>query len=70
MKRTLEGTYVTDANPSTLKRIWTNSVFGLTIGKLTDGDRFAKALEAIFGKRLTYAELTGKVGEVVPPAQA
>jgi hypothetical protein len=30
---------------------------------LTDADRFALALSQIAGKRLTYAELTGKVGE-------
>ena len=30
---------------------------------LTDADRFALALSQISGKRLTYAELTGKVGD-------
>jgi hypothetical protein len=30
---------------------------------LTDADRFALAVSQIQGKRLTYAELTGKVGE-------
>ncbi len=30
---------------------------------LTDADRFALAVSQISGKRLTYAELTGKVGE-------
>jgi len=30
---------------------------------LTDYDRFMLALSQISGKRLTYAELTGKVGE-------
>ena len=30
---------------------------------LTDGDRFMLAVSQISGKRLTYAELTGKVGE-------
>jgi hypothetical protein len=30
---------------------------------LHDGDRFALAVSQISGKRLTYAELTGKVGE-------
>jgi hypothetical protein len=30
---------------------------------LTDLDRFARAVSQIAGKRLTYAELTGKVGE-------
>jgi hypothetical protein len=30
---------------------------------LTDADRFTLAVSQIQGKRLTYAELTGKVGE-------
>ena len=30
---------------------------------LTDADRFTLAVSQISGKRLTYAELTGKVGE-------
>ena len=30
---------------------------------LNDADRFTLALSQIVGKRLTYAELTGKVGE-------
>ena len=31
--------------------------------KLTDGERFTLALSQIAGKRLTFAEVTGKVGE-------
>ena len=30
---------------------------------LNDADRFSLAVSQISGKRLTYAELTGKVGE-------
>ncbi len=30
---------------------------------LNDADRFIIAMSQIVGKRLTYAELTGKVGE-------
>jgi hypothetical protein len=30
---------------------------------LTDADRFQYALSQIVGKRLTFAEVTGKVGE-------
>jgi hypothetical protein len=30
---------------------------------LTDADRFTLAVSQIVGRRLTYAELTGKVGE-------
>jgi hypothetical protein len=32
----------------------------------TDAERFALALSQIAHKRLTYAELTGKVGETTP----
>jgi hypothetical protein len=31
--------------------------------KVSDGDRFRLLLSQIAGKRLTYAEVTGKVGE-------
>ncbi len=31
--------------------------------QITDADRFNLALSQIVGKRLTYAEVTGKVGE-------
>jgi hypothetical protein len=31
--------------------------------KLTDGERFDLAVKGMVGKRLTYAEVTGKVGE-------
>jgi len=30
---------------------------------LNDGDRFQLALSKVAGKRLTYAEVTGKMGE-------
>jgi hypothetical protein len=33
---------------------------------LTDADRFTLAVSQISGKRLTYAELTGKVGGAEP----
>jgi hypothetical protein len=33
------------------------------VNPLTDADRFVLAVSQITGKRLTYAELTGKVGE-------
>jgi hypothetical protein len=33
---------------------------------LTDADRFMLAVSQIAGKRLTYAELTGKLGETEP----
>ena len=30
---------------------------------MNDSDRFVTAMRSIFGKRLTYAEVTGRVGE-------
>lgn len=33
---------------------------------LTDSDRFDRAVRQIVGKRLTWAEVTGKVGEIPP----
>jgi hypothetical protein len=41
-----------------LRRIWTSRLFASI--KLKDGERFAKALGGVDGRRLTYAELTGK----------
>jgi hypothetical protein len=32
--------------------------------KVTDADRFDLAVRGMVGKRLTFAELTGKVGEM------
>lgn len=34
---------------------------------LTDADRFVLAVSQVVGRRLTYAELTGKVGETSEP---
>lgn len=38
-------------------------------GKITDAERFSKVLTQIVGKRLTYAQLTGKSedGTTPPP---
>jgi hypothetical protein len=35
---------------------------------MNDGERFTTAMRQIVGKRLTYAELTGKVGHAPEPA--
>jgi len=32
---------------------------------VTDAERFDKAISNIVGKRLTFAQLTGKVGETI-----
>jgi transposase-like protein len=67
LKRTLRGTYVA-VEPFHLDQYLSEQVFRYnnraTKGNpLTDADRFALAVSQMAGKRLTYAELTGKVGE-------
>ena len=68
LKRTLSGTYVA-VEPFHLDRYIDEQAFrfnhrgGKKHGKISDRDRFRLALSQIAGKRLTYAELTGKVGE-------
>jgi transposase-like protein len=67
LKRGLTGTYVA-VEPFHLDRYITEQVFrynnrATKDNPLTDSDRFALAVSQIVGKRLTYAELTGKVGE-------
>ncbi len=67
LKRGLKGTYVA-VEPFHLDRYVTEQVFRFNNratkdNPLTDGDRFALAASQILGKRLTFAELTGKVGE-------
>ena len=65
-KRMLRGTYVS-VEPFHLQRYADEQVFrfnhrgGKTKGtRITDAERFSLALSQIVGKRLTYAELTGK----------
>jgi len=67
LKRGLRGTYVA-VEPFHLERYVDEQVFRYNNRatkqfKMTDSDRFVIALSQIAGKRLTYAELTGKVGE-------
>lgn len=67
LKRGLSGTYV-DVEPFHLFRYVDEQAFRYNNRKnangkpLNDGERFAQALSQIVGKRLTYAEVTGKVG--------
>jgi transposase-like protein len=65
LKRTLRGTYVA-VEPFHLDHYLAEQVFRFNNrttkdNPLTDGDRFALAVSQISGKRLTFAELTGKV---------
>jgi transposase-like protein len=67
LKRGLNGTYVA-VEPYHLERYVAEQVFrynnrATKDNPLNDADRFALAVSQIAGKRLTYAELTGKVGE-------
>jgi transposase-like protein len=66
LKRGLRGTYVA-VEPFHLDRYVGEQVFrynnrATKDNPLTDADRFCLALSQIAGQRLTYAELTGKVG--------
>jgi transposase-like protein len=68
LKRGLNGTYVA-VEPFHLFRYVDEQVFrynhrkDVDGNKLSDSDRFQLALSQIAGKRLTFAEVTGKVGE-------
>ncbi len=68
LKRGLHGTYVS-VEPFHLFRYIDEQAFRYNNRKDTDGnklndaDRFSLAVAQIIGKRLTYAEVTGKVGE-------
>ena len=63
LKRGLHGTYVS-VEPFHLFRYLDEQMFRFNNRKdLDDGGRFELAVSQIVGKRLTYAEVTGKVGE-------
>ena len=67
LKRSLRGTYVA-VEPFHLDAYVTEQVFrynnrATKDNPLNDADRFTLAVSQVAGKRLTYAELTGKVGE-------
>lgn len=63
LKRGLGGTYVS-VEPFHLFRYLDEQAFRYNFRKdMNDGDRFNLAVSQIVGKRLTYAEVTGKVGE-------
>ena len=67
LKRAIKGTYVS-GEPFHLYRYLDEQAFrynnrGNRAEPMTDAQRFQAALSQIVGKRLTYAEVTGKVGE-------
>ena len=62
LKRGLSGTYVS-VEPFHLFRYIDEQAFRFNNRKgKTNEERFTKALSQVAGKRLTYAEVTGKVG--------
>ncbi|HEY1985179.1 MAG TPA: IS1595 family transposase [Terracidiphilus sp.] len=74
LKRSLTGTYIA-VEPFHLDRYVAEQVFrynnrSTKDNPLNDADRFALAVSQISGKRLTYAELTGKVGETETQGEA
>jgi transposase-like protein len=64
LKRSIKGTYVS-VEPFHLQRYVTEQVFRYNNRKQLNGDsgRFEHVASNILGKRITYAELTGKVGQ-------
>ncbi|MGE3961330.1 MAG: IS1595 family transposase [Dehalococcoidia bacterium] len=65
LKRSIRGTYVS-VEPFHLFRYLDEQAFRFNSRKVTDGERFKAALRGIVGKRLTYAELTGKTPATTP----
>ena len=69
LKRCISGTYVS-VEPFHLFRYLDEQAYRYNNrltedgAKLTDGERFDRAVRQIVGKRLTWAEVTGKVGEM------
>jgi hypothetical protein len=59
LKRQLHGTYIS-VEPFHLFRYIDEQAFRFNTRKLTDSERFDISVSEIVGKRLTYAELTGK----------
>jgi len=67
MKRNLSGTYVA-VEPFHLDRYLDEQVFRFNNRQNKgDADRFSKVVSQIVGKRLTYAELTGKTPDTARP---
>ena len=60
LKRGISGTYIS-VEPFHLFRYLDEQVYRYNNRKMTDGERFDLAVQGIVGKRLTFAELTGKV---------
>jgi hypothetical protein len=67
LKRSIGGSYVS-VEPFHLFRYVDEQAFRYNNRKdMNDSDRFDLAVRQIVGKRLTWAEVTGKVAECQPP---
>jgi transposase-like protein len=64
LKRGISGTYVS-VEPFHLFRYLDEQAFRFNNRKATDADRFNMALKGVVGKRVTFEQLTGKVGEAI-----
>jgi len=62
LKRGLGGTYIS-VEPFHLFRYLDEQSFRFNKRKLTDSERFSLVAEQVIGRRLTYAELTGKASK-------
>jgi transposase-like protein len=68
LKRGLHGTYVS-VEPFHLFRYIDEEAFRYNNrNDMGDADRFSAVVSQVAGKRLTYAELTGKAGETTDPS--
>jgi transposase-like protein len=65
LKRTIAGTYVS-VEPFHLFRYLDEQSYRFNNRRMTDAERFDMAVRGIVGKRLTFAEVTGKVGVFQP----
>ena len=61
LKRCINGTWVS-VEPFHLHRYLDEQAWRYNQRKLTNAERFVSAVFGIFGKRLTYDELRGRVG--------
>lgn len=61
LKRGIYGTYVS-VEPFHLFRYLDEQAYRFNNRTLDDGERFSQAVAGIVGKRVTFDELTGKVG--------
>jgi len=69
LKRGLKGTYIS-VEPFHLFRYLDEQAYRFNERKRNDGERFIGVASSVLGRRLTYAELTGKTESTVEPLQA